>query len=118
MVGIKVYNRCEDLKSSFRQWKDMGIDTVFPYPEHTQNLELKKYAAEYGIKLFLTIPVFHNPEELKTKPSFFSIQADGKRAKDEWLEFVCPSKSEYKIRTEYINYKLVKKCRTKEQLEY
>ena len=103
MVGIKVYNKCEDIKSAFRQWKDLGIDTIFPYPEHAQNLELKQYAVEYGIKLFLTIPIFHNPEYLKTNPSCYSIQADGKRAKDHWLEFICPSNKEYKNqRVDYI----------------
>lgn len=98
LFGIKVYDRCEDIQSSFRQWKEMGIDTIFPYPEHDQNVELVKYAAEYGIKLFLTIPVFHNPEQLKKKPSLYAVQANGEKAKYDWLEFVCPSKQAYTTR--------------------
>lgn len=80
------------------QWREMGFDTIFPYPAMAENPGMKRLAAEFGIKIFLTVPVYHAPEWLKTNQNLYARRADGTRASEEWLEFVCPSRAEYLAR--------------------
>lgn len=100
MVGIKVYNRCRNLEDTFKEWKDLGIDTIFPYPEYAEKPVVRELASKNKINLFLTVPIFQDRERLKGDPSLYAITQNGEKAIDDWVHFVCPSKKEY------INYKI------------
>jgi hypothetical protein len=49
-----------------------------------------------NIKVFIIFPVFQNPEILKKDSSLYSMTNNGIKAKAEWVEFVCPSRADYR----------------------
>ena len=53
-------------------------------------------ARVHGISTFLIFPVFFNPEALIHSPDLAAINRDGLAAKEEWVEFVCPSRESYR----------------------
>ena len=46
--------------------------------------------------VFVIEPVFQNPAALAKEPDLAAITADGNPARDDWVEFVCPSRSGYR----------------------
>ena len=59
---------------------------------------LKRYQRVYKQlkKRFLLLPTFYDSEFLAEHPDYFAIQKNGKQAKEEWVEFVCPSRSDFR----------------------
>ncbi len=48
-----------------------------------------------AIALFIIYPVFQNPEALKARPGLAAVTSEGLNARDEWVEFVCPSREDF-----------------------
>jgi hypothetical protein len=102
MIGIKVYNIDRDLKSLFKEWDESGINTVLASPS-VINDRFTALAKKHDIKTFLILPVFYDPEALKANPDLYAITDKGEKAIDDWVEFVCPSREDYrKTKTEEI----------------
>jgi hypothetical protein len=95
MIGVKVYNIDRDLKPLFKEWYSMGINTVLASPS-VINDKFKNLAKKYDIEIFLILPVFYNPEILKVSPDLYAVTDKGKKAIDDWVEFVCPSRDGYR----------------------
>ena len=52
---------------------------------------------------FVILPIFYDPDALKADPALHAITADGERAVEEWVEFVCPSRAAFRRRKiEYV----------------
>jgi len=102
IIGIKVYNIEGDLNTSFTAWRDHGINAVFADVTLLTE-EFRSLAKKNDIKVFIILPVFFNPESLQHDPDLYAITDQGERAVKEWVEFICPSRMEYrKQRIEYI----------------
>ncbi len=95
MIGVKVYNIDRDLKSLFKEWDESGINTVLASPS-VINDQFTELAKKHYIKTFLILPVFYNPEVLKDHPDLYAVTDKGEKAKDDWVEFVCPSREDYR----------------------
>ncbi|MDF1575589.1 MAG: hypothetical protein P1P86_10420 [Bacteroidales bacterium] len=96
LIGVKIYEHegpCEEL---FRQWKDMGINTGFCSEKLISDRAFMDAAREHQISTFLIFPVFHNPEAIARTPDISAITRYGEPAADEWVEFVCPSRKDYR----------------------
>jgi hypothetical protein len=107
MIGVKVYNIDRDLKSLFEEWSDLGINTVLASPS-VINEQFTALAEKYDINTFLILPIFFDTEALKADPDLYAFTDKGEKAIDDWVEFVCPSREDYrKIKIEEI-VKLVK----------
>lgn len=103
MIGVKIHSHKGDLDELFREWKDLGVNTVFVVSEelYSQN-KFRMLAKNNSIKLFITAQTFMNPEELEKNPSLYAITQQGNKAIEEWAKFVCPTRKEYrKKRIEY-----------------
>lgn len=95
MIGVKVYAHEGDLPELFAEWNRLGINTVFVSPELAAQGSFRKLAREKGITLFLILPIFFNPEELGQDPGLYALTDRGEKAKDDWVEFVCPTRPGY-----------------------
>jgi hypothetical protein len=104
MIGVKVYNIDRDLKSVFEEWEDLGINTVLASPS-VFNDQFSILAKKHDIESFFILPIFYDPDALQTHPDLFAITVNGVKAMDDWVEFVCPSREDYrKSRIEYVSH--------------
>jgi hypothetical protein len=96
LIGAKIYEHQGSYKELFRQWNQLGINTGFCSEELVSDPEFVKEAREHQITTFVIFPVFFNPELLSLRPELAAIMQDGEVAKEEWVEFVCPSREDYR----------------------
>lgn len=108
LTGVKIYQYKGDYDQLFKQWKTLGIDTAFIGLDLARQENFIAKARKNNLKTFIVVPIFFNPEILKTNPDLYAITGEGKPAKKEWVEFVCPTRKNYRVkRIEFIK-KLVK----------
>jgi len=98
IVGVKIYDTERDLRELFADWRDLGIDTVFAGQELAAREGFRTLAEETDTNLFVIFPVFFAPDELAEDPDLWAITADGARAKEDWVEFACPSRADFRNR--------------------
>lgn len=96
IIGMKIYEYNGDFQSLVVKWKKMGINTAFLSSELASDTMFRKILKQNKINVFLIFPVFQNPEVLKDDSTLYSITNKGKVAKDDWVEFVCPSRISYR----------------------
>jgi uncharacterized lipoprotein YddW (UPF0748 family) len=98
MIGVKIYAHGDGFPELFGEWRSLGVNAVFVSPTLAAQGEFRKLAREQGISVFLILPIFFNPEELKKDPGLYALTGRGERAKDDWVEFVCPTRATYRSR--------------------
>jgi hypothetical protein len=96
IIGIKIYEYKGDFDTLVGHWKEMGINTAFVSKELATSPDFRKALTGKGIKVFVIFPVFYNPEALQHDSTLYAITDKGRIAKDDWVEFVCPSRKEYR----------------------
>ncbi len=96
VVGVKIYDHKGSMAELFEQWNDIGINAAFSSPDLLANTDYRRLAKEQNIVTFVIFPVFFNAEELAGDPDLYAITSEGNQAKDEWVEFVCPSRENYR----------------------
>jgi hypothetical protein len=103
LVGVKIYDPVPDTAALFREWKHLGIDTAFVSTALVESGTFLPAARQAGFRTFVITPVFFNPEYLAAHPDAWAITGRGQRAKQDWVEFVCPSLEDYrKARARYV----------------
>lgn len=102
MVGVKIYDYKGDFSALVSGWKKLGINTAFVSADLAAQREFMTLAKKNGIATFIILPVFQNPEKLAVSPEYHAVTGQGKRAEEDWVKFVCPSRSDY--RTERLQY--------------
>jgi hypothetical protein len=96
IIGIKIYEYNKDFNALVDKWIEMGINTAFMSKELAADTSFRKVLREHDICVFIIFPVFYNPELLKRDSTLYAITNKGKIAKNDWVEFVCPSRSSYR----------------------
>jgi hypothetical protein len=96
LVGVKIYEPVPDTAALFREWKRLGIDTAFVSTTLAEAGTFLPAARQAGLRTFVITPVFFNPEYLAAHPDAWAITGRGEKAKDDWVEFVCPSHEGYR----------------------
>ena len=74
----------------------MGINTAFVSAELAAQAEFRHELNATGISTFVIFPVFQNPEYLAENPDSRAITHHGIPATEDWVEFVCPSREDYR----------------------
>ncbi len=95
IIGVKAYEVPTDINATLNEWKELNFNTVFISKEIALNTEFVTKAKQNNIKLFLIAPIFYNPDALQKHPEWYAIKSNGKKAQADWVEFVCPSQTEY-----------------------
>jgi hypothetical protein len=96
LVGVKIYEPVSDPDALFRDWKRLGIDTAFVSTKLAESGAFIPAARRAGIRTFVITPVFFNPEYLAAHPEAWAVTGRGESAKNDWVEFVCPSDEAYR----------------------
>jgi hypothetical protein len=96
IVGIKIYEYNKDFDSLADKWVKAGINTAFISKELAANETFRNILQKKKISVFVIFPVFYNPVALKRDSLLYAITDKGNIAKDEWVEFVCPSRINYR----------------------
>jgi hypothetical protein len=96
LIGAKIYEHSGSYELLFEEWNQMGINTGFCSQELISDRDFMKEAREHKISTFVIFPVFFNPEALAQSPHIAAINRNGEAASKEWVEFVCPSREEYR----------------------
>jgi len=103
IIGVKIYEHKGSFPELFEEWNSLGINTAFVSASLDSNSEFRKLAKKHNITTFIILPIFYNHEELQKRPNLFAITDEGKKANDEWVSFVCPTRRDYqKQRIKYI----------------
>jgi len=103
IIGVKIYNHAGSLPALFEEWQSLGINTAFVSASLDSNIEFRKLTDQFNIKTFIILPIFFNPEALQKNPDLYAITAGGEKASEDWVNFVCPTRTDYqKQRIEYI----------------
>jgi hypothetical protein len=96
IIGVKIYDYQGDYSRLAARWKEMGINTAFVSVSLAANDTFREALRNRGISVFIIFPVFQNPEILKSDSSLYAVTAKGLKAKDDWVQFVCPSRASYR----------------------
>jgi hypothetical protein len=96
IIGVKIYDYDGDYSALAGKWKDMGINTSFVSSAMAANDTFRMALKKNNIRVFIIFPVFQNPEILKQDSNLYAITSKGTIAKDDWVEFVCPSRESYR----------------------
>jgi len=96
IIGVKIYSHEGSMDHLFSEWDKLGINTVFSGEDLISNKQFRQEAREHEITTFVIFPVFFNVEEVARYPHHYAITSQGEDAKDEWVEFVCPSQEDYR----------------------
>jgi len=96
IIGVKIYEYHGNYSALAAHWKDMGINTSFISTTLAANDTFRQALKRNNILAFIIFPVFQNPEVLKQDSSLYAITNKGTKAKDDWVEFVCPSRETYR----------------------
>lgn len=104
IVGVKIYDYEKSFPKLFEEWRSLGINTAFVSVSLYSKKEFRELAKKNDISTFIIVPIFYNPEELQERPDLFAITDAGEKAIEEWVNFVCPSREDYRRqRIEFIN---------------
>ena len=96
LIGVKIYDPVPDTTALFRAWKRLGINTAFVSTTLAESGTFVSAARGAGFRTFVITPVFFNPEYLAAHPDAWAITGRGEKAKQDWVEFVCPSHEDYR----------------------
>ena len=103
MIGVKIYDYDKNYQDLFEEWFSLGINTALVSVSLLSDDEFRELAKKFGIRLFLIVPIFYDSEELQKNPDLYAITDKGERATEEWVNFVCPTREDYKRgKIEYI----------------
>jgi hypothetical protein len=94
--GIKIYDYSGDFEALATKWKEMGINTAFVSETLVANDTFRQSLRKRDITVFIIFPVFQNAGFLKKDSSMFAITSQGSKAREDWVEFVCPSRQSYR----------------------
>jgi hypothetical protein len=98
IVGAKIYEADGDLEHLFASFDDLGINTLFVSEALASAKRFRDLARAHHMPVFVIFPVFYDPEALKEDPSLYAVTRSGECARDDWVEFVCPTRKEFRRR--------------------
>ena len=97
IIGVKVYAHDGDLGELFEEWNRIGINLILASPDLAGKDNFMSLARNYSMRVFLIVPTFFNADALDKDSSLYSITRQGEKAIDDWVEFICPNRSEYRL---------------------
>ncbi len=96
ITGIKIYEYSGDYQKLVTRWNRMGINTAFVSTGLASDTAFRRVLEENNIAVFIIFPVFQDSAALQADSSLFAITNRGRKAKDDWVEFVCPSRETFR----------------------
>ena len=98
IVGVKIYDDPGNIEQLFREWASLGVNTALVSGTLLANAEFRASAKKNGVAVFVIFPAFQDPEELAKQPELAAVTARGEPAREDWVQFVCPTKKDFRNR--------------------
>jgi hypothetical protein len=95
VIGVKIYEQAAPFEPLVKEWRDLGINTVFASEALARTTSFRSLLRANAIALFIIYPIFQDPEALKARPALAAVTSQGLPARDDWVEFVCPSREDF-----------------------
>jgi hypothetical protein len=96
ILGAKVYGPVRDPRELVEFAKSLGLNTLFVGDELAASLAFREQCRAAGLKYFLIIRTFNDPEAAKQDPSLVSIDREGRPARREDDVMICPSRQDFR----------------------
>jgi hypothetical protein len=98
VVGVKIYEHTGDRAALFANFEDLGINTLFVSEKLAADSEFRALARQRRMPVFAILPIFYDPDALKAEPDLYAVTRTGERAQDDWVQFVCPTRADFRKR--------------------
>ena len=108
IIGIKIYDYHGNYDSLATAWNEIGINTAYVSEDLAGNRQFRTALKARNIKIYVIFPVFQDPEALKGDSTLASVTEKGKKAREDWVEFVCPSRKNYRLAKTTELHKLIR----------
>lgn len=108
IFGAKVYRAVRDEKELVEFAKSLGLNTLFVGDELATSVAFREQCRAAGLKYFLIIRTFNDPEAASQDSSLVSVDRDGRPARRADDVMICPSRA---------NFRQSKQVRIKSALE-
>ena len=96
ILGAKVYGPVRDPRELVEFAKSLGLNTLFVGDELAASLAFREQCRAAGLKYFLIIRTFNDPEAAKADPTLVSIDREGQPARREDDVMICPSRQDFR----------------------
>lgn len=93
--SLMVFDTAIDADAFARSCTEWGVDTPCLHPGFLEDERMVRALDGQGLRSWLNIPVFCDPKYLERRPDAYAVTSLGRRAAQEWLHFVCPSRDDY-----------------------
>lgn len=96
ILGAKVYRAVRDPKELVEFAKSLGLNTLFAGDELATSLPFREQCRRGGLKYFLIIRTFNDPEAAAHDPSLVSVDREGRPAQRLDDVMICPSRADFR----------------------
>lgn len=96
IIGVKIYDYQGDYRALADRWASTGINTAFVSTTLAANDSFRQALREQNIPVYIIFPVFQDPEILERDTTLYAVTNNGTPGRDDWVEFVCPSRDAYR----------------------
>jgi hypothetical protein len=96
ILGAKVYRAVREPKPLVEFAKSLGLNTLFVGDELAASLPFREQCRAAGLKYFLIIRTFNDPEAAKADPTLVSIDREGRAARRADDVMICPSRADFR----------------------
>ena len=96
ILGAKVYRAVREPKQLVEFAKSLGLNTLFVGDELAASLPFREQCRAAGLKCFVIIRTFNDPEAAKADPTLVSIDREGRPARRNGDAMICPSRQDFR----------------------
>jgi len=96
ILGAKVYEPGRAPRELVKFAKSLGLNTLFVGDELAASLPFREQCRAAGLKYFLIVRTFNDPEAAEQDPSLVSIDREGRPARREDDVMICPSRADFR----------------------
>ena len=96
VLGAKVYHPVRSPQELVEFAKSLGLNTLFVGDELANSLPFRKQCRAAGLKYFLILRTFNDPEAARQDPTLVSIDRQGKPARRGDDAMICPSREDFR----------------------
>ena len=98
ILGAKVYRQARPSRELVKLAKSLGLNTLFVGDELAASMEFREACRAAGLKYFLIIRTFNDPEAARQDPTLVSVDREGKPARRGDDVMICPSRADFRFR--------------------
>jgi hypothetical protein len=96
ILGAKVYRGGQNPQRLIELAKSLGVNTLFVGDELARSSEFRAQCSKAGLKYFLIVRTFNDPEAAAQDPTLVSVDRAGNPARRDGDVMICPSRADFR----------------------